>query len=112
MRDSRIASSTENAGPSSAAQHWRDLVERRARQMDSAYALLSRTSADYWQRRMANPISILRRQAGADDLVLRVVLQSIDATSTVLDVGAGAGRYAVALAPHVASVIAVERMRR
>ena len=45
------------------------------------------------------------------DLFLRRVRRSLDPTSSVLDVGAGAGRYALALAPEVEEVIAVEPSR-
>jgi SAM-dependent methyltransferase len=43
-----------------------------------------------------------------DDLGLRLLRRLTDADSTVLDVGAGAGRYARAVAPHVRRVVAVE----
>jgi 2-polyprenyl-3-methyl-5-hydroxy-6-metoxy-1,4-benzoquinol methylase len=101
-----MVTNTSSFGP--ATSHWRQVVEQRAQQMDAAYAALSRTSADYWRRRMSNSTSVLRRPASTDDLVLQVVLNCLTPKSTVLDVGAGAGRYAIAIAPHVASLTAVE----
>ena len=96
----------ETEGP--AARRWRELVERRARQMDDAYAALGRTSADYWSRRVGSGTSVLRRTASEDDPLLKVVLPHVTPHSTLIDVGAGAGRYAVALAPHLGRVVAVE----
>jgi SAM-dependent methyltransferase len=49
--------------------------------------------------------------ADTDDPFLRLVREAIGPSSSVLDVGAGAGRYALALAPEVAEVIAVEPSR-
>src|SRR6266571_3123868 len=106
MTGRRIEQEQLSEGP--AARHWRELVERRARQMDAAYASLQRSSADYWARRMANRNSALRRRAAPDDPLLQTVLSIAGPKSSLLDVGAGAGRYSVALAPHVASVVAVE----
>jgi len=90
------------------AAHWRGMVERRERQMDAAYAALGRTSADYWARRIGNRPSLLRRIADDDDPTIRTMLPYLSQTATVVDVGAGAGRYALAIAPRAASVVAVE----
>jgi SAM-dependent methyltransferase len=99
-------SAIQNEGP--AARHWRGLVERRARQMDAAYAALNRTSADYWARRMGNRPSMLRRTANADDPIVEAILAYKGTAETLLDIGAGAGRYTLALAPYFRSIIAVE----
>lgn len=96
---------TRGEGP--AAQHWRMLVERRRAQMDAAYAKLNRTSGDYWQKRMGRS-SLLRRQPGDGDPLLQMLLARVDDQTEILDVGAGAGRYTRAVAPHVAQVTAVE----
>lgn len=101
-----------NEGP--AARRWRALVERRAQQMDAAYAALNRSSADYWARRVTNRPSMLRRLASEDDPIVQALLPyleqqtNLEQQTTLLDVGAGAGRYALALAPRVASLVAVE----
>jgi 2-polyprenyl-3-methyl-5-hydroxy-6-metoxy-1,4-benzoquinol methylase len=91
-----------------AARRWRDLVERRRRQMDAAYAALNRTSADYWARRMTNRPSMLLHTATEGDPIVQTVRAVGGETMSLLDVGAGAGRYALALAPHFCRVIAVE----
>ena len=96
----------DSAGP--AATRWRETVERRQRQMDAAYAAIGRTSADYWTRRIGNRPSMLQHIADPGDPTMVAMRPFLSTSTTVLDVGAGAGRYALALAPHVASVVAVE----
>jgi SAM-dependent methyltransferase len=86
---------------------WREMVLARQRQMDAAYARLRRTSTDFWDRR-AERFRALSLRLTEDDLGLRLLRRFTSASSTVLDVGAGAGRYARAIAPHVARVVAVE----
>jgi SAM-dependent methyltransferase len=47
-------------------------------------------------------------RAKQPDLLVQFLLPRLLPSDTVLDIGAGAGRHSVALAPHVARVIAVE----
>jgi len=98
--------STADATPS-ALDTWRAIVLARQRQMDAAYAALHRTSADFWDRR-AERFRAMGQRLPNDDLGLRLLRRLTEADSTVLDVGAGAGRYARAIAPHVRRVVAVE----
>jgi SAM-dependent methyltransferase len=86
---------------------WRDLVLARKRQMDAAYAAQDRTSSDFWSRR-ADRFRAYSARLPEDDLGLRLLRRLAEADSTVLDVGAGAGRYARAIAPHDRRVVAVE----
>lgn len=90
-----------------ALEAWRLIVLARQQQMDAAYARLRRTSGDFWDRR-ATRFRALGRRLADDDLGLRLLRQRTNADSTVLDVGAGAGRYACAIAPSVRRVVAVE----
>jgi SAM-dependent methyltransferase len=92
---------------SSALDTWRAIVLARQRQMDAAYDRLRRTSTDFWDRR-AERFRALGLRLAEDDLGLRLLRRFTTAESTVLDVGAGAGRYARAIAPHVGRVVAVE----
>jgi SAM-dependent methyltransferase len=85
---------------------WRRIVEERRRQTDDAYARLGRTTRDYWARR-AGRFSAFSRETRPDPL-LEKVLAHVDGQSTVLDVGAGAGRHSVPLARVVRRVFAVE----
>lgn len=91
----------------SASERWRAIVQARAAQMDAAYARLGRTSADFWDRRARRFHAATRATARADPFFRRV-RRAARPTDTVLDVGAGTGRFALALAPAVARVIAVE----
>lgn len=92
---------------SSGLDAWREVVLARRAQMDAAYAALGRTSADFWDRR-AQQMRAVSLRLPEDDPGLRLLRRFTTAASTVLDVGAGAGRYARALAPHVRRVVAVE----
>ena len=87
-------------------ERWRHIVEERRRQTDAAYARLGRTTADYWARR-ARGFAAFSREARPDPF-LEKVLAYVDGRSTVLDVGAGAGRHSVPLARVVRRVFAVE----
>lgn len=86
---------------------WREIVHGRRQQMDSAYAQVQRTSGDFWERR-ADRFRAMGLRLAEDDLGLRLLRRLTTGESTVLDVGAGTGRYALAIAPHVRRVIAVE----
>lgn len=84
------------------------MVRQRRQQMDTLYAAQGRSSADFWARRAAAYAANLRLHPGQPDGFLRTVLQFTDPASTVLDVGAGTGRYAVPLAGQVRKVLAVD----
>ena len=90
-----------------ALEAWREIVRARQAQMDAAYADLERTSTDFWNRR-AERFRAQGLHLHDSDLGLRLLRRLTNAESTVLDVGAGAGRYARAIAPHVRRVVAVE----
>jgi len=87
-------------------ERWRRIVEERRRQTDAAYARLARTTTDYWARR-ARGFAAFSREARPDPF-LEKVLAYVDGQSTVLDVGAGAGRHSVPMARVVRRVFAVE----
>src|SRR5437588_8685532 len=86
------------------AAHWRALVEKRSA-FDSCG---TPPVANRWDGRAARFAQLTQALDPASDpfvLALRGVVKSTD---SVLDVGAGAGRYAFAIAPSVAHVTAVE----
>jgi FkbM family methyltransferase len=91
----------------SAVERWQEMIDARARQMDAAYARLGRTSADYWSRRARGYHRSTSETVGNDPFY-RKLRQVVTHETTVLDVGAGTGRFALALAPLAKQVIAVE----
>lgn len=91
----------------SAIERWRSLIDARAQQMDAAFAQLGRTSADYWDRR-ARGFHRATKDSVAHDPFYRKLSQVVTPQTSVLDVGAGTGRLALALAPQAKQVIAVE----
>jgi SAM-dependent methyltransferase len=91
----------------SAIERWYALLDARAQQMDAAYARLGRTSADFWERRAKGFHRSTKDTVTGDPFYGRL-LQGITPQSTVLDVGAGTGRFALALASYADHVTAVE----
>ena len=75
--------------------------------MDAAYARLGRTSADFWDRRARGFHRATSDTIARDPLFLKLRTQVTPQTS-VLDVGAGTGRFSVGLAPQAQHVVAVE----
>ncbi len=91
----------------SAIERWHEILDARAKQMDAAYAHLGRTSADFWERRAKNYHRSTQETVTSDPLYLKL-RQEVTRDMTVLDVGAGTGRFALALAPYAQHVTAVE----
>ncbi len=90
-----------------AVERWEELLNARAQQMDAAYAQLGRTSADFWDRR-AKGFHRTTKATVAYDPFLHRLQQVVTPQTSVLDVGAGTGRLALALAPQAREVLAVE----
>lgn len=95
------------ARPIDYAVRWAAMVEARREHMDALYARVDRTTANYWATRRDFFRPSVARQLGPDPFLARV-LTHITAHTTVLDVGAGGGRYAIPLAAHAGEVVAVE----
>lgn len=91
----------------SAIERWQTILTARAQQMDAAYARVGRTSSDYWDRRAGNYHRATRETIAHNPLLLKL-LDEVTPQTTLLDVGAGTGRFALALAPRVKHVTAVE----
>lgn len=90
-----------------AVERWRALIDARAQQMDAAYARLGRSSADFWDRR-ARGFHRATKDTVASDPLFLMLRHEVTPQTSVLDVGAGTGRFAVALAPQAQYIIAVE----
>jgi SAM-dependent methyltransferase len=91
----------------SAIQRWNEILDARAQQMDEAYAQLNRTSADFWERRASGFHRSTKDTVLQDPLFIRLC-DKVNSHSSILDVGAGTGRFTLSLAPLVDRVIAVE----
>lgn len=90
-----------------AIERWNAIHRARAQQMDAAYARLGRTSADFWDRRARGFHRLTKDTTARDPFYLRLC-QEITPQTTILDVGAGTGRFTLALAPYVQHITAVE----
>jgi len=90
-----------------AVARWQAIIDARAQQMDAAYAELGRTSAGYWDRR-ARRYHESTKNTVVHDPFFQKLRTVITPQTSVLDVGAGSGRFALALAPLAKQVIAVE----
>jgi FkbM family methyltransferase len=91
----------------SAVHRWNEILNARAQQMDAAYARLGRTSADFWERRARGFHRSTKDTISHDPLYLRLC-EIVGSQTSILDVGAGTGRFSLALAPRVNHIIAVE----
>lgn len=92
---------------STALERWHTLIDARAQQMDAAYARLGRSSADFWDRRARGFHRATQETIAKDPFFLRL-RDEVTPQTTVLDVGAGTGRFTVALAPQALHITAVE----
>lgn len=90
-----------------AVERWQAIIDARAKQMDAAYAELGRSSAGYWDRR-ARRYHDSTKSTVVNDPFFQKLRTLVTSQTSVLDVGAGSGRFALALAPLVKQVIAVE----
>ena len=91
----------------SAIERWKAILTARAQQMDAAYARLGRTSADFWDRRAKGFHCTTKNRVASDPFFARLCSE-VSRETTVLDVGAGTGRFTLALAPLVKHITAVE----
>ena len=91
----------------SAVQRWNEILDARAQQMDAAYARLGRTSADFWERRASGFHRSTKDTITSDPFYLRL-RDIVTPQTSVLDVGAGTGRFSLALAPLAEHITAVE----
>ncbi len=88
--------------------YWREMVEGREAQAARLRARLGPAPANYWDQRAAGFREGVQRRGGETAEVLDLILARCAPESTVLDVGAGVGRYALPLARSVRRVVAVE----
>jgi hypothetical protein len=82
------------------AAHWRTLHETRATQQSRLRA----RESDFWGGRA----EVFAKRIDSPDAILPVIHSKLRSEDALLDVGAGAGRYAIPAASHVKELIALE----
>jgi SAM-dependent methyltransferase len=98
--------------PGPAATRWRKLVTARLGEMERLQPGRGALHAGSWDTRAKRFAKRLPVSSVAGDPLYRRLRQATGRRSTVLDVGAGTGRFSLALAPHVAAVTAVDPAER
>jgi len=98
--------------PGPAATRWRKLVTARLGEMERLQPGRGALSAGFWDTRAKRFAKRLPVSSVAGDPLYRRLRQATGRRSTVVDAGAGTGRFSVALAPHVAAVTAVDSAER
>ena len=91
-----------------AAARWRRLVHGRLDEMARLSPDSGSVSGSFWDSRAERYGARLRVPDPAREPFLRRLLRVTGPSSSVIDVGAGTGRFALALTPSVAHVTAVE----
>src|SRR5436190_6402167 len=87
-------------------KHWYDLVEHRRIVIEGLASQGPQTG--FWDQRAGRFAQRVAAQNARTDPLTQGILRLVRPTDTVLDVGAGTGRYAMPLAAAVARVTAVE----
>jgi SAM-dependent methyltransferase len=93
-----------------AARRWRSLVRARRKEIERLSGAPDRDDTRYWERRAKRFAARLEGTAQGDPLTARLG-RVCRARTTVLDVGSGPGRFALAIAPRVAEVVALDPSR-
>jgi SAM-dependent methyltransferase len=91
-----------------AATRWRKLVQARLAEMERLQPGRGALGAAFWDSRAKRFSSRMGVSTATGDPLYRRLRKATGRRSTVLDVGAGPGRFTLALAPHVAAVTAVD----
>jgi len=97
-------------GPASA--RWRTLVQGRMREMERLQPGRGAIGPQFWDARAKRFASRMDVASATTDPFYKRLRRATGRRSTVLDVGSGPGRFTLGLAPHVASVTAVDASGR
>lgn len=90
-----------------AAARWRKLVRERLAETEAIEPGRGAIGPDFWDSRAKSFAKVLAAGATRDPFLTRV-RREVDIRTTVLDVGCGPGRFALALAPRAAEVVALD----
>jgi hypothetical protein len=94
--------------PTGALDRWRDLAVARREQMEAQFAALGGPPEDWWRGRAASFARGIGDPLGRAPFGLNAIRDRLGRADTLIDVGGGAGRYSLALAPTLARVTIVE----
>ena len=94
-----------------AAARWRKLVRGRRAEMERLQPGRGAIGPALWDARAKRFASRMGLSTAAGDPLYRRLRRATTRRSTVIDVGAGPGRFTLTLAPHVAAVTAVDFSR-
>lgn len=86
---------------------WRAMYDAEREQTEQASPPEFQRDADYWAPHAAR-FAVAARRAPQPDSFMRFLLPHLRPSDTLLDIGAGTGRYEPLLARNVARVLAVE----
>ena len=92
----------------SAVERWRTLVADRLEEMQRLSPGAGSLSGSFWDRRADRYATSVKRGNTDGDPFLRRLRRVSEPSNTVIDVGAGTGRFALRLAPEVRRVVAVD----
>jgi len=90
-----------------AASRWRKLARERRAETETLAPGRSAVNPEFWDARAKKFAQAVSGTATRDPFLARV-RRDVTRSSTVLDVGAGSGRFSLALAPRVREVTAVD----
>lgn len=91
-----------------ASERWTTLVTTRLAEMDELCPGRAATGPSFWNRRARRFAAAIDGAATRRDPLYTRLRRCSGRRTTVLDVGSGPGRFSLALAPHVAEVVAVD----
>lgn len=91
-----------------ASTRWRQLVRARLAEMERLQPGRGTVGARYWNATRARQYAAHVGSTVDRDPLLRRLRREVGPNSSVLDVGAGTGRFSLALAPRVAQVTSVD----
>lgn len=90
-----------------AAQRWGELVRARLDEMERLRPDRGSVGPSFWDAR-AQRFAARMTDAESDEPLLAPLRAAVRRTDTVIDVGAGTGRFGLAVAPGVTEVVAVD----
>lgn len=91
-----------------ASTRWRSLVRGRLAEMEALAPGRGAVGPAFWDARRAKRFAAAVAGTAERDPLLARLRRATNRRSTVLDVGAGPGRFSLALAPRVSAVVAVD----